>query len=427
MASQYGTQFKTNAELLEEMKMQARAQQQATIQANISRASTPEEIAGTGIGNFLGALGGAAWDKYGPAPAPTQAQQNATARAGVLGNLGGGGAPQGSGFTQGQPSTVSKQGGIAGQAQSVLYANKAKELQAAMKGASPENQGIYQQMSDNLMVRSLDSKKLEDAEAASAFATKSNNINANNFGKRGYWDLSDAVIGGTMEMKDAMTEGRARDKAAAALLKEKKADLKPAKNQFLKNEDGSFSVVNNAGKVVNTVADPAAAKKAVKAHNSLMTSLAGTDSTMKNITQMGVLAGQENAAGTSYGAFKHVPNTDSYRLANKVETLKANLTFDKLASMRANSKDGSSGLGQVAVVEINLLGSVVQNLDPSVGTEAFQEQLDAVQFHYDNYRNILLGKPPNIDWEDEAYKENTRVDGSGQRWFKDASGKLHKV
>jgi len=259
------------------------------------------------------------------------------------------------------------------------------------------------------------------SKAAGQKAARTANINANNLYKSGYDDLAQAVEGG-MDVKDALVEARARNKAKV----EAKKDRPTKANKFITNKNGSVSVYDNDGKVVKQIADPEAAEKDKKRNNALMTKLAQTDAVMDNISDMRVLGIKENAAGTAYGAFKNVPNTDSYRLANKIETVKASLTFDQLQEMRDLSEDGSSGLGQVAVVEINLLGAKVANLDPAAGPEAFEAQLKDIESHYDNIRNISLGKPATVNWDDPAYKDNVKK-LKGKRYFKDASGQWHEV
>ena len=430
MASQFGTQFKTSAEILAEMQSQARAQQQATIQSNISRAQTPDEIAGTGIGNFLGTLGVKAFEKHFPS-APTPAQQNAQALGGILGQVNQVGQPQ----PQQRGGGVSQSGGVAPPQQpqqqlpqSQIFALQAQRLQSEMANASPENQQIMSQMQTNLLGEATKARKEEDRIAgleatkqAGAFATKSANVNANNLVNRGYNDIADAVIGG-MDVKDAMVEADRGDKAK--VLREKKEPTKA--NKFITHKDGSVSVFDNSGNLVKEIADPQAAAKDKQRNNALMAKLAQTDAVMDNLGDMRRLATDEGAAGAAFSTLQHVPNTDSFRLANKIQTVKASLTFDQLQEMRDLSEDGSSGLGQVAVVEINLLGAKLASLDPAAGEEAFEEQLQDIEKHYSNIRNISLGKPATVNWDDPAYADNVKTINK-KRYFKDANGQWHEV
>lgn len=67
---------------------------------------------------------------------------------------------------------------------------------------------------------------------------------------------------------------------------------------------------------------------------------------------------------TGYGqVFASLPNTDARDLNNYLETIKANVGFDKLQNMRDNSPTGGA-LGQVSELENKLLQAVNGALDP---------------------------------------------------------------
>ena len=67
---------------------------------------------------------------------------------------------------------------------------------------------------------------------------------------------------------------------------------------------------------------------------------------------------------TGYGAFlADMPETDAGKLRNALDTLKANVGFDKLQQMRDNSPTGGA-LGQVSEFENRLLQAVNGALDP---------------------------------------------------------------
>ena len=79
-----------------------------------------------------------------------------------------------------------------------------------------------------------------------------------------------------------------------------------------------------------------------------------------------------------------MPLTDARALANEVNTIKANLGFDRLRQMREESKTGGA-LGQVAVKELERLESAVAGLDTGLSAPKVREQLDRVQRHYDKW------------------------------------------
>lgn len=60
---------------------------------------------------------------------------------------------------------------------------------------------------------------------------------------------------------------------------------------------------------------------------------------------------------------RKVPGTDAFNLNAAIESIKANIGFQELAEMRQSSPTGGA-LGQVAIRELDMLQSVLGNLDP---------------------------------------------------------------
>lgn len=87
--------------------------------------------------------------------------------------------------------------------------------------------------------------------------------------------------------------------------------------------------------------------------------------------------------------FSVIPGSDAKNLAATVETIKANLGFDRLQRMRDASPTGGA-LGQVAVQELVALQSSVASLDIAQSPEQLKKNLDAVKRHYQNWRNAIL-------------------------------------
>lgn len=420
MASLFGASYKTQAEILAEEQARQSSAQQGIIARNMANAQSGYERDMAGIGSMLGTVGGMwAKDKFGK---PSKASAAAAQQQATIAKI----SAQGGSQPAQRTNATTPQGGITTQttapaktvpqsqrlnAQAKLY-----DIEAAKGG---DNAGFYATAGNNARKEALTFKTAEDKQtklalAATALAKKERgqNINANSLINLGHNDLAVAVETGGMPADKAFELAYKRDK--------------PEPNKHVTNEDGSITIIDNDGNVVNTVKDPAEAAKMKKKHNKLLTTLATTDRVIGNISKIRVLADDEGAAGAEYKLLSGIPGTDSYALANKLVTMKAELTFGQLNQMRENSEDGSSGLGQVAVVEINLLGAKVAELDPSVGKEAFNDALNDVQQHYDNIRNISLGKAPKINWDDPAYAENTKMLGE-QRYFKDAGGTWHEV
>lgn len=74
----------------------------------------------------------------------------------------------------------------------------------------------------------------------------------------------------------------------------------------------------------------------------------------------------------------NIPGTKAHDLQNTLNTIKANIGFDKLAEMRANSPTGGA-LGQVSEMENRLLQAVWGSLEQSQSKEQFEKNLDLVQ------------------------------------------------
>jgi len=84
-----------------------------------------------------------------------------------------------------------------------------------------------------------------------------------------------------------------------------------------------------------------------------------------------------------------VPGSDAYDLRATIDTLKANLSFDQIAEMRANSPTGGA-LGSVSDNELKLLGAAIASLDANQSNDRVKAGLEAVQRHYTNWRKAAL-------------------------------------
>lgn len=79
-----------------------------------------------------------------------------------------------------------------------------------------------------------------------------------------------------------------------------------------------------------------------------------------------------------------IEGSPAFNLNSEIETVRANLGFDRLQQMRDNSPTGGA-LGQVAVQELTALQSTVANLDPDQSAEQIRANLNRVKTHYDNW------------------------------------------
>lgn len=97
---------------------------------------------------------------------------------------------------------------------------------------------------------------------------------------------------------------------------------------------------------------------------------------------------------TGVGGYLSVlPSTDARKLKNKIETIKANLGFDRLQQMRDASPTGGA-LGQVAVREIDFLQATIATLDQLESASDITAALNKIEEHYSNWKTALEGKVP---------------------------------
>lgn len=83
-----------------------------------------------------------------------------------------------------------------------------------------------------------------------------------------------------------------------------------------------------------------------------------------------------------------VEGSPSYNLAAELETIKANLGFDRLQQMRDSSPTGGA-LGAIAVQELVALQSTIANLDPNQSESQIRANIERVKTHYKNWRSAV--------------------------------------
>ena len=177
-------------------------------------------------------------------------------------------------------------------------------------------------------------------------------------------------------------------------------------------ENGKYRVNNltNAtrGELVDT---PEAAQLRMKKMEQTQNELFALDQILAKTTKAKELAEGEGGIGGAgaasrtgeYAVLSRLAfGTDSRALAKIIKSLQANLGFDELQDMRKNSPTGGA-LGSVSNLEIGLLISAVTALDPQLGVKAFNEQIDLVREHYDNFKRSLMGVSSNVDYNSKEY------------------------
>ncbi len=88
-----------------------------------------------------------------------------------------------------------------------------------------------------------------------------------------------------------------------------------------------------------------------------------------------------------------IPGTDAYTLKERINTIKANLGFDRLQQMRDASPTGGA-LGQVAVQELQALQSSVASLDVGLPKKELDKNLGKIQTHYAGWLKALGREVP---------------------------------
>lgn len=103
-----------------------------------------------------------------------------------------------------------------------------------------------------------------------------------------------------------------------------------------------------------------------------------------------------------------VPLTSAKDLSKRLNTIKANLGFDRLQQMRDASPTGGA-LGQVAVQELIALQSTIASLDQDQSPTQLKEALDKIELHYSNWRDAVRksGKATQPGTAPEASKPGT--------------------
>ena len=92
-----------------------------------------------------------------------------------------------------------------------------------------------------------------------------------------------------------------------------------------------------------------------------------------------------------------LPATQARAYQAKVDTLKNRLTVEAINSLReAAAASGSSGtgLGQITEKELAILEGLVATLDTGMGKEDFVSALQEIETHFNNTRDLILGRVP---------------------------------
>lgn len=189
-------------------------------------------------------------------------------------------------------------------------------------------------------------------------------------------------VGMSPSERDASARGWAgvslqRDQAAAG-----KWQYDATRGGLVNMQTGEFKPATQGGQPIETKASREAAKETARHQGAL----AQADSVLKEVRDAKALVGF-NTAGVG-GVMANVPATDARDLAAKLQTVKANLGFDRLQQMRDQSPTGGA-LGSVAQQELAALQATVASLDQMQSPKQLRAALDKVESHYTNWRNVM--------------------------------------
>ena len=94
-------------------------------------------------------------------------------------------------------------------------------------------------------------------------------------------------------------------------------------------------------------------------------------------------------AGFGGSLMGKVPGSGATDLQGVLDTIKANLGFDQLMTLKSGSKNGSSGLGALSENEMRLLTSLVESLDRSQSPQQLAQNLTNLKNKYSEFQNAL--------------------------------------
>jgi len=110
-----------------------------------------------------------------------------------------------------------------------------------------------------------------------------------------------------------------------------------------------------------------------------------------------------------------IGGTTAFDLDKKIDTIKANVGFQQLQSMRDASPTGGA-LGQVSEREINFLQATIASFDIGQSEEQLRDNLNRAKTHYENWKKTLQGEMPDtgvstIDQEQNGVTSGTTSSG----------------
>lgn len=119
----------------------------------------------------------------------------------------------------------------------------------------------------------------------------------------------------------------------------------------------------------------------------LTSNLRKIDNTLANVTEAMGLANW-GTTGWAGMVLQNLPS-DANTLKALITSIKANLGLDELNAMKAMSTSGGSGMGALAVAELEALQSVVTNIHSEMKPDVLKRELMKINDHYMRYKQEL--------------------------------------
>lgn len=223
-----------------------------------------------------------------------------------------------------------------------------------------------------------------------------------NVDKFGYQKQNDAANRGVTLRGQNMTDSRGRDLAAAT--REAGGAGKPPTGYRFK-EDGTLEAIPGGP------ADIKAGELGAKREKSQKAAIDQADRVINKVDQ--ALSKVSLWSSGKGSVLSNIPGTDAKDLSADLETIKANLGFAELQSMREASPTGGA-LGAIAVQELVALQSTVASLDQAQSQGQLKSSLKEIKKHYTNWKNAVNqanvgasaqnNAPSNIDSLLDKYK-----------------------
>jgi hypothetical protein len=135
--------------------------------------------------------------------------------------------------------------------------------------------------------------------------------------------------------------------------------------------------------------DLALEKKAVSAAANRLASASDMSETIDNALSLA----SPKTTGAAGKALSLLPGTAAYQLSSTLDTIKANIGFDKLQAMRDASPTGGA-LGQVAVQEINFLQATIAKIEQGLSDKDLKSNLTKVKESYSRLQKELFKTLP---------------------------------